>query len=57
LLPGPSSPQARILIGLDLVAHAAHRGRHGNVQEAKRLWHSRLPDAVRYPDELHGRAL
>jgi len=57
LLPGPSSPQARILIGLDLVAHAAHRGRHGNVQEAKRLWHSRLPDAMRYPDELHGRAL
>jgi hypothetical protein len=57
LLPGPSSPQARILIGLDLVAHAAHRGRHGNMQDAKRLWHSRLPDAERYADELHGRAL
>jgi hypothetical protein len=49
--------QARIRIGLDLVALAAHRGRHGQVQDAKRLRHSRLPDAGRYPDELHGRAL
>jgi hypothetical protein len=49
--------QARIRIGLDLVAHAVHRGRHANLQDAKRLRHSRLPDAGRYPDELHGRAL